>query len=565
MNDNNAHQAKTITRTAGTSSPSSMGLLKKTRQRPPPQGLMIFLAIFLIVVVSFYKDWKNLHSTNLSESQKIHFHQQELQPQPQAQSEAAVALPVGGRRQEQQQGKNEDEEWKQVSVNIPIRWKSNQRKTIDIYINQQNPKRVYRGDCHGQFQNEIVYSYANFAGMNDRRSAITYMSELAAFLCATLKIHNPSTLLAAQHNGGKKVSTKLRWSDFLVVKPNDIHYDDYDHDVDDNTSSFFTFLQERGDKNGMTSKFRLPSHQFSDIEEGNIDINNTIFFTSSKRSFVSSFDKAFEISVSPNNNSFSWTIPTNMYNIRDNFKDYLWQIQRKNNDNNNTTLYLPWIDYVNDATTKYSPNYWRGYDYTQKNLVPPFFLEGIQQMIPGILEQGEQQRPSNNSRNATTAGSTTATNILGTWHIRRGDGKAACDTELESRLSKYIPCTFNDKIIARLGLNQQQIILLIQTDETDTKYLHGLQKLFDPMKSFVRVVFLDQYIAKHPTWQSYWPTSYRNNYHRFEIGNHILELLPELAFQLVHRWHHDCKDCYVDLQNDLDRYWSSQKQTHLKL
>ncbi|GFH60032.1 hypothetical protein CTEN210_16511 [Chaetoceros tenuissimus] len=87
----------------------------------------------------------------------------------------------------------------------------------DTISNHSNDKKVEsscRRVCSGRpIKNKIYWAYGQ-AGLDDRKTIIHNLAQIAGFLCAEVVLPPPSRLLSPFHNNGMLIDDQLEWSDF---------------------------------------------------------------------------------------------------------------------------------------------------------------------------------------------------------------------------------------------------------------------------------------------------------------------------------------------------------------
>jgi hypothetical protein len=369
-----------------------------------------------------------------------------------------------------------------------------------IWINTQNPHQVYR-DCGpiGR-RNQIIYNFSNLAGLGDRQVILTAFCNLGAYLCANVYLSSPATALNVQRHDkdGGPLDPNLHWDDFWEVHPH-MAPPEVKKSEDPNYASQLVYDIESATAESTTTD--------------PMGVQQTFQKLSSPRHYRDELVKAMRIASDPVHElPFQWYITRNLYKQLPEIRAYFLELERKSPQQE---LYLPLVP---DTS------------YSYVNLV-------LGQKVRNILDDLGQQLLSEFQYKEENAEGV----ALISWHIRRGDSKSECDTSLQ-RLKKYVNCTF-----AAVAGTDREIVVLINSDETDENYRSDVRSLFDPWKN-IRAVNFDSWMHNkmYSSGNERWPVSYQNNFHLFLLEVAMIYSLP-FAYHLEHHRTFDCKDCFQNL------------------
>jgi hypothetical protein len=355
-----------------------------------------------------------------------------------------------------------------------------------------------------QRNNVLVYHAPRPAGLNDRTFVMEGLGNLAAYLCARLEFPSPQESLDSIHTMGIPTDPKFDWTtDFvnMTILP--------DHEpllVDATTTTTTTTSARRPSPNNHHKNVNV-----------NVNVHHSIqtwlpFWIDQH------FRKAEQLSYDETA-SFVWDIHYLSYYKM--IKYYLLPA-------------LPTHKAAPDMWPTASSNY-GGCRYIQSH-VP----NHVQELMQQIMEQSIL--PHTTSRGGDHGDNHTTTTIVGTLHIRRGDGTSKCDTRLE-RIQSYLECSL-------AGLSQKKIVILFSSDEIDVDYRKGVQYLVERQHHHA-ITFLDldalvrQALAQEPEWRR------TNNFYVYRIIRALQES-PLVQFSLSQRRNIACHDC-DPIQEQLDK------------
>ena len=405
--------------------------------------------------------------------------------------------------------------------------------TVQTKIEHTNSSDCQRSCPNGR-PNLLVYSYGNRAGISDRTWIISHLTELAGYLCATVRVPRPAALLAKKHNHEKFVNESLGWGDFYSWKfSEDGSLALFDLEGDEAVIQQWkssqlqpelykkwieqAYLQESPKYKNMTF---LVSSENATIRE-NFDVARSIAFrTTTKGSSSATF--------TTKNDQFLWIIHQNFYDLKGPLHQHLNNLAQ-NHSNISSTSTLPWIKKKCSPYCSREP--WNPRTSERLEKIGTQIWDDIVRQYSDPLEGGQ------------------ASAFFGTWHVRRGDTKHVCDTSIE-RLKEYANCTFANTE----GLGRP-IVLLFHTDEDDYDYNRQIKEVFQQQGlQHVRIVFLEQIVKDHLKSMmtgeenpdrgngNVLSKAYLNNYHIFAVIKSMAS--KPCDFRLEHRRHISCKDCF---------------------
>jgi len=404
-------------------------------------------------------------------------------------------------------------------------------------------KRIpcYR-QCSGdpnEVRNVIVWVnpwHKNHAGLYDRRYIIDQLLELAGYLCATLYVDPPNFLLGSHDSGHGKLDPSLTWDDFYEWSwhtPESMHLPPPLQIWSGNQKE----LMKSTSANGTPLKWAqygggawVGGPKFVQNFQEQIAISKRI---------SEPYDNQTTTTVEDTPpNRFLWLMSENWYKVKGFIERYC-EVTYHETKHTNTSLHLPLTEETSYVVQKYSPT------------VQPIVDRLWNATLHETLHTTAMNVNKNNDENSM---------IIGAWHIRRGDAKGKCNTELE-RMATFINCTF-----AGTEKYWKRMAVLVLSDEKEISYFLGLQELFARHAPHVQMVHVDDLITSHmQQWAAPPPPNtanasepipkrYLNNYHTFLLENELFKEKANAFFLEHRRFKSDCPDCVNLLEHLPGRY-----------
>jgi hypothetical protein len=325
-------------------------------------------------------------------------------------------------------------------------------------------------------------------------------------------------MLVPKHNGYKKVSAELQWSDFYQFTP----WYPFPQEEDEN---------DHPNENAHWKQIVVPHNDTTSLsftDYYSVHVQQHLVTTKSNFTnvgIVQTLEEIVPLSFTTTNQSFHWDIQAVYLDKDKGFHTAVQQYFQQLAERYTITHLVPLVHQDNSFI----------HMQTGTNVAQ------AAQVLTTRLRQQVQYDDDNNNDSSV---------IMGTWHIRRGDSIHDCDTSL-LRMKQFVQCSFGPLE----ELNNVRVVVLVRTDEKDETYRQGLFALFDEFQHVQAIDYdtwiLDQlYHHKHnddddddnTTTTLVWPKSYQNNYHHFLLEDETLPLLP-LQFTLQHRRDISCQDC----------------------
>ena len=359
-------------------------------------------------------------------------------------------------------------------------------------------------ECPLGRNNKIIYTNTWRAGLNDQKSIMNDLTNLAGYLCATLEFPKPSETLSLKHNGNKAISPSLGWDDFVVIAPVE------DPNVTSQQEPPLLLLHDlKEELNNIAESPKYSNERWIKV------VSNNSATVANEFDLVQNISQS-TITADKNTKHFVWFFELNWYHVRESLAEHFKSVklshpptgpgscfQRRNRDS--------------PQAKKISDHLWNA-----------FFTMDME-----------------NSRNPT----------IGFLHIRRTDSKNECNTTLD-RIRSYLQCSFMDV--------SSNVTLLLGTDETDPNYITGIQHIVEnELGDNHKLIHLDAWISHqlemmagntthdkaiiqrddetgklNATPISFLP--YLNNYHLYLFGKYFSN---RAAFNLEQRRNIRCHDC----------------------
>jgi hypothetical protein len=343
----------------------------------------------------------------------------------------------------------------------------------------------WRSDCPNPRRNHIFVSPGK-AGFDDRLVAISRSANLAGYLCANLYVYPPRLMLHPKHNQGHRVSTDLKWSDFL-------HFDFGFNQTIQELSHDFVSADDFRDSSGRAPDVVFTSFSYTDTWDTFHALENFTWMQNRPRSLNGESEES--------NSYFVWHIQTpivkmNLFRTED-------PIQRS------SPVSFPFL--------------W---------ITPPENDNSCVYMNPRQLEPSEYI-----SEIANSVWKTFSWSHIGVLHLRRGDSSNWCDTSV-SRIQRFLECSFQNS--TSLG----NITLLLSSDELDTSYIQEITSLADdnPSLSNIQIRWLDEMIKERiqTLCEEDGLQRLQNNYIVYAVTK---EVRKRATFFMEQRRNINCPDC----------------------
>lgn len=353
-------------------------------------------------------------------------------------------------------------------------------------------------------RNKLILGEIFPAGLNDRHSVIGALVNLGGYLCATVYIPPPYSLLSAHHNHGIRLDVNVTWPDLVdynflpTGEPSVQQYsvEKVDALMIDGDTNLTVITRSAGSI--ATDFAQVERYSFAQQQQEQSSAAETTNWTSASAPFV-------------------WKIalkrPRTMYSTIQVFARYL-QSLKKNRAATTTTVPLP------SFTHRFG-----GCNYGDIRS-PPLLQHLAEDLIHKIQPE--------------SASST----VLGYLHVRRGDAIRECDTSLPTlthylKCSLVVPTTNNSTSFATANLT-----IFFSSDEQDPIYRTSVQNIPKNESSLAHVEILDLDALCRDQIRSaienqLSPPSNLNNYFLFSL---ISEVRKRTTFSLERR-RMICRQC----------------------
>jgi hypothetical protein len=350
--------------------------------------------------------------------------------------------------------------------------------------------------CQGKRRNKIVFDW-HPAGLSDRSSVFSGLTNLAGYLCAVLEVPRPIFLLHRKHNDGREISIDATWNDFFnvtfrqdgspgvvdFVNPNSIHERPNATEIygGEDYRKWYIMASERGVTDVVQDFLQVEDYSFRQPPDATT--------------------------------GFIWILRSNYYGVRKSLSQGL--VVDSSSPQRRVNVSLPWGSANRELPPlEMLPLSPIGCTY-QQNVAPLY----IQNLVRDIFEHIRQQAgPSS---------------VVGSFHIRRGDTVKRCDTTLK-RMKLYLQCSLN-------GTESRKATLLFHSDERDQKYRSAIQTMVNDLgHTFIDgdaliKTFLEDAVKRDGGAE--WRLS---NYYVYALSQ---ELMKKVSFKLKQHYKISCEDC----------------------
>eukprot|EP00977_Amphora_coffeiformis_P004228 scaffold884_cov202-Amphora_coffeaeformis.AAC.1 len=374
----------------------------------------------------------------------------------------------------------------------------------DTLIVTTDPEPSCGRVCPHGYNNRILYLAMGGAGLGDRQYIISHLAQIAGYLCATLYMLPPWYHLGTQHNGGEPLSQNIRWSDFW-----DLHFHDKEHTAILNDLMLPPHLIN--DTNRYYGRFVTPSHVDLIVQDHHLlGINNdgnstNLTLVTKKNRVARDFEDLDRFVSSSSSNSSNGqgqeaTMERFIWILVDNF--YAWY----KNDMESA---------LQDLAKKTAPS-------EVKNLptLCDYQEVKVSKLILALTDTIWHKLKTDFPNVAA----------IGHLHLRRGDAKKVCDTEIPT-IKKYLQCSLADTR-NKIG----QFLVLFSSDESDATYRRTICQMVESDGHLC--LDLDALIKAE--LERLLNRDIINNYFTFEVGKQISH---RAGFQLERRRTIICDDC----------------------
>jgi len=397
-------------------------------------------------------------------------------------------------------------------IKIPNKTPSFNYNERDRQCYRRCPPCAFEG---GKARNAIVFTRPWKAGINDREKIFDALANLAAYLCAELRVLAPHEMLIPQHNFGRPLSNTLHWYDFFNI-----------------TQNRYSVSPSNGAAENTQQPFqKLP---FSIENKPNPPNTNSstrhIIATNNRTTLVKDFLLAKTYSMrmkcdakeDPDRHAmggtgsaatrngtvhgFEWRIDISWWGPRQDLRKHLQK-------NMKAVIHRPYIRLPKSSIQDTLPKECR---YAE--IKPSRRIKDLANIVWDDI-----------TRTYSTKDVT-----FGTLMIRRGDKVTMCNTNL-TKMKYFLQCSFEP-------VKDRDVLLLYTTDERDPAYTDAIQHMVENDargNGKRRLLVLDGLIEERLQKPDV-PVGYRNNYHLFSIAK---ELMARSKFALHQHLHTGCPEC----------------------
>jgi hypothetical protein len=399
--------------------------------------------------------------------------------------------------------------------------------------NQHNQHHCWSPCPHGRI-NKVVYTCPFQAGLKDRLFIFHQLLNIAGFLCAaTVHVPQPHVLLSAAHNHQIPLDDDSLWSDYVNLTW-----------AMNGQPALFELQQLGSNSNSNSHNNNLGQQQHPSPSSKSKKSNGYNFWqTIDPEQTLADFHSLIAHSQEQPDQPFIWQIDA-----------YWWMssLQRQGvipppDNNQNLTL---------AQRTAFPTN-------------PHHFLKKANQTITSGSNSGsnsgcvyyQERDPDHLVEIATRlwqreladlVNDESSSQIIGFFHLRRGDGIPECNTTL-AKLRSYFNCSFHGlwsspEVVRgqNKNNNNKNITLLLGTDEQDVTYLEALQLMvtehFPHVRLFMHLKDLAWAYVRDSVERGVLPKRFLNNFYIFRIEDRIRRH-PDIAFRLSQRRTIACNDC----------------------
>lgn len=298
------------------------------------------------------------------------------------------------------------------------------------------------------YKNKMVLDHFGLNGLSDRESIFRVMTELAGYLCATLYIPPPSTMLSVSHNGNRPIDLRLLWRDFYSVRfrRGGVALKQFQASAAgiqlDKESLVLSELKAFKPEAGKDDPwFRISTKEADDFVKHFAQLD----------AFVQTQQSESSLSKANAKDAFLWEIYVPYFYWRNELA--LWFSHNSTND----PQWIPKASLMSNDTHHCS--------YT--DFRPSSLAASLVEKVYGAIDQ---KFPNVDS--------------LGLFHIRRGDSIDACDTSLPA-IHEYLKCSFKEQ--SSVATNFGNMAILMASDERDSCYRSAIAKLVEKGLGYIFV------------------------------------------------------------------------------
>lgn len=388
------------------------------------------------------------------------------------------------------------------------------------------------------YNNVIVFPKTRPAGLNDRKSIISFVANLASYFCARVVVPSPHAWLSWRHNQGKgHVHPNVTWEDFFAAHHvvSLVAAGENNHDFSITEMNRPGSPQEEDSTNWRKiNSTETITREFDFLY--NYTIRQQLILRQMQEQTVSEVQPTHE---NRNTTPFIWTLPGNFYHWRGILKSHTMEIEnnwKRLGGNHTTTDHVidsEAADAVHEAVDTLPTRCDKSVHFEPSDHI----LETVRQIQQRINEETGCQR-------------------YGYLHIRRGDTKKVCNTSPE-KMKSYLGCTFSNRSLYSLG----NFPVLFSSDERDRTYRNNLLEMLE-FDGHFPVLDLDQLVEKTLQDQvasGEIPAFKVNNFLTFQI---ITEFAQSAVLRLSRRRKISCHECDSDVVDDaLKRFGFSSNNT----
>jgi hypothetical protein len=323
----------------------------------------------------------------------------------------------------------------------------------------------------GRRKNKIVYNNWETAGLNDKATVLWQLTNLAEWLCAKVVFPPPYRALDQKHNHlqpspqqllfnntakqqPKVLSRELQWIDLINVTR-----------LDETRGSLVTLGVLEGGVNleHKDKQYKgwdqVITNHVNDVGRDVERLNDLV-----QRQHQHFYTKNINTKKSKPKH-FIWRIQTNWYFMKAPLLKWM-------NETTAVRVSLPRIHYKRP-----------GCEYVQ--LKQPLYL---QELVDTVVQQLSSPRASignnemmkgvtsANINSETQASNAYRKDLLGFFHIRRGDARGQCNTELD-RIQRYIDCSFSGIDPTGIAPRNVHITLYFASDEEHFEYRNAIRTM----------------------------------------------------------------------------------------
>jgi hypothetical protein len=384
----------------------------------------------------------------------------------------------------------------------PFQTAADQQKQKQKQLQHQQGSSSCWRQCPQGRNNKIVYNFDNAAGLGDRETVISVLTELAGYLCANVEFPRPAFSLRNFHNGGSPTSFRAVWNDYFI----------------------FTFQQDGTpslvelDNNPTTTMNTTKPNALEIYAPGTLPENWTLLVTNDRKQVVDHFLQTEALSFRQPAENFIWIWNSYFYRNFEELKSKLLVTSGPTTTRADSWRMSP-LPPLETFPKQLLADPTKGCSYTNRR--SPLY---VQEMAQGIWNHIQ------------TLGKPQS--IFGFLRIRRGDQINSCNTTLE-RMKSYIQCSFN-------GTSSTPMTLMLLSDEQDSEYRRGIQRLVEDL-GHVTFIDLDDVVYKYlerAVKNNQLEEYYLDNYHVFLMEKEIRKwTVFRITQTRTNDYWYSCNDC----------------------